>query len=163
MLLRLRSTRVKHILGMTAAVLLIVSAVAISDDKPAAKPAGLSLRLELFVAYIEKSVDFYTKVLGFERLDGESDYVPVRSGSVVIGLGPAKGLPKFHHFNPEVQTARRGLGAELVLEVDDVDAYFQKVKDSGYKILTPLRKRPWGATDFRIADPDGYYLRITSR
>jgi lactoylglutathione lyase len=154
---------VKTILCLTAVALLMVTTPAISDDKPAAKPAGMSLRLELFVTDMEKSIDFYTKVLGFERLKGSLNYVPVRSGSVVIGLGPAKGLPKDHHFNPEVQSARRGLGAELVLEVDDIEAYFQKVKDSGHKILSPLRKRPWGATDFRIADPDGYYLRITSR
>lgn len=153
----------KALLYTTVASLLLLSAPAFGDDAPAAKPTGMTLRLELFVTDMQKSIDFYTQVLGFERLKGGLNYVPVRSGSVVIGLGPAKGLPKDHHFNPELQTARRGLGAELVLEVDDVEAYFQKVKESGYKILTPLRKRPWGATDFRIADPDGYYLRITSR
>ena len=26
-----------------------------------------------------------------------------------------------------------------------------------------LQDRPWGLTDFRILDPAGYYLRITSR
>jgi len=28
-------------------------------------------------------------------------------------------------------------------------------------VVEPLRMRPWGARDFRIADPFGYYLRIT--
>jgi lactoylglutathione lyase len=131
------------------------------DDTP--KPLGMSLRLELFVSDMEKSIDFYTRVLGFERLKGQPNYVPVRSGSVLIALGPAKGLPLKHHFNPEVQTARRGLGVEIVLEVDDVQAAFEKVKATGYPILSPPQKRPWGATDFRVADLDGYYLRITSR
>ncbi len=81
----------------------------------------------------------------------------------MIGLGLAKGLPKQHYFNPELQTGRRGLGAEIVLEVDDIQATFEKVKATGHPILSGLRKQPWGATDFRIADPDGYYLRITSR
>src|SRR6476660_6228815 len=99
------------------------------------------MRLELFVTNVAKSIDFYTKVLGFERLEGQPNYVPVRSGAVVLGLGPAAGLPKQHHFNPEVQTARRGLGTELVLEVDDVQGFFERVKASGYKkILSPLRK-----------------------
>jgi catechol 2,3-dioxygenase-like lactoylglutathione lyase family enzyme len=128
------------------------------------KPHGMTLRLELFVSDMQKSIDFYTRVLGFERLPGEPSYVPVRTGSVVIGLGPAKELPKQHHFNPEIQEGRRGLGPEIVLEVDDVESYFAKVKGSGYaKILSPLRKQSWGLTDFRVADPDGYYLRITSR
>ncbi len=30
-------------------------------------------------------------------------------------------------------------------------------------MIEPLLVRPWGLTDFRVADPDGYYLRITSR
>jgi catechol 2,3-dioxygenase-like lactoylglutathione lyase family enzyme len=124
----------------------------------------MTLRLELFVSDMAKSLEFYTHVLGFERLKGQPNYAPVRSGSVLIALGPAKGLPPKHHFNPEVQSNRRGLGVEIVLEVDDVQAYFEKVKASGYQgPLTPPQKRPWGATDFRVVDPDGYYLRITSR
>jgi catechol 2,3-dioxygenase-like lactoylglutathione lyase family enzyme len=141
---------------------LIGVALAVRGEKETAAQ-GMTLRLELFVSDMPKSIDFYTTVLGFERLKGEPTYVSVRSGSVVIGLGPAAKLPKQHHFNPEVQKARRGLGAEIVLEVDNVESYFEKVEASGYKILTPLQKRSWGATDFRIADPDGYYLRITSR
>src|SRR5262245_62767040 len=103
---------------------------ALAEDQH--KPQGMALRLELFVTNMEKSIDFYTKVLGFDRMEGEPTYVPVRSGSVVIGLGPAATLPKQHHFNPDVQKDRRGLGTEIVLEVDDVASYFEKVKSSGY-------------------------------
>ena len=132
-------------------------------DPPVRSP-GMSLRLELFVNDLEKSVAFYTNVLGFERLGGEDDYVPVRSGSVVVGLGPAAGLSQRHYFNPELQTARRGLGTEIVLEVDDIQAFYDQVKQAdGKAIKSPLRRQPWGLTDFRITDPDGYYLRITSR
>jgi uncharacterized glyoxalase superfamily protein PhnB len=52
---------------------------------------------------------------------------------------------------------------EIVLEVDDVVGWRDRVLASGYPILEPLQERPWGLTDFRIADPDGYYLRLTSR
>ena len=142
----------------------VVAAALAGEGKTNPKPRGMTLRLELFVTDMEKSIDFYTNVLGFERLNGQPNYVPVRSGSVEIGLGPAAGLPKMHHFNPDVKTSRRGLGTEIVLEVDDVEGFFKKVKASGYQgILSPLRKRSWGLSDFRIADPDGYYLRITSR
>jgi catechol 2,3-dioxygenase-like lactoylglutathione lyase family enzyme len=144
---------------------LVVAGMARAGDETTnAKPQGMTLRLELFVNDVEKSADFYTRVLGFERQASDSTYVPVRSGSVVIGLGPAAGLPKFHPFNPELQTSRRGLGTEIVLEVDDVKAYYEKVKASGYKgKLSPPRTQSWGLTDFRLVDPDGYYLRITDR
>ena len=151
---------------LTTCLLVIAALIyvaALGDDRDVSKPQGMSLRLELFVDDMDKSIEFYTKVLGFERLKGGKNYVPVQSGSVVIGLGPAEYLPEQHHFNPELQTGRRGLGTEIVLEVDDVRVLFNRVDASGHKILTPLRKRSWGATDFRIADPDGYYLRLTSR
>ncbi len=134
------------------------------ENSNQAKPQAMTLRLELFVSDLSKSIDFYTNVLGFERMGGDATYVPVRSGAVVIGLGPAAGLPKQHHFNPEVQKSRRGLGTEIVLEVEDVDAFYKSVKATGYKgSVSPLRRQSWGLTDFRIVDPDGYYLRITSR
>jgi lactoylglutathione lyase len=152
----------KTLVCFVVSLILTGATSALGDETPK-PPMGMSLRLELFVSDMEKSIDFYTRVLGFDRLKGQPNYVPVRSGSVLIALGPAKGLPPKHHFNPEVQTARRGLGVEIVLEVDDVQAAYEKVKATGYTIQSPPQKRPWGATDFRLADPDGYYLRITSR
>lgn len=145
-------------------LLLLLAAVAIGaapGDAP--QPQGMSLRLELFVTDMEKSKSFYAKVLGFEAQKGSASYQPMKAGSVLIGLGLSKNLPKQHYFNPELQSERRGLGAEIVLEVADVQATLAAVKAAGHPILSELRKQPWGATDFRIADPDGYYLRITSR
>lgn len=154
----------KSIVCLTLTMAVFAAAYAVADEPSRSRAQGMTLRLELFVASVDKSADFYTGVLGFERLNGQPSHVPVRSGSVVIGLGPASGLPKNHFFNPQLQEARPGLGTEIVLEVDDIQGFFKKVKATGYeRILSPLRKRPWGATDFRLADPDGYYLRITSR
>ena len=142
----------------------LVVVVSVSGDEPTARESkGMSVRLELFVKDLKKSADFYTNVLGFEQLDGGTDYIPVRSGSVVFGLGRAKDLSKKHYFNPELQSSRPGLGTEIVLEVDDIEGFFRKVKASQHPILSGLRPQSWGLTDFRVADPDGYYLRITSR
>ena len=47
--------------------------------------------------------------------------------------------------------------------MDDVDALHRRVLASGYPVFEPLQERPWGLRDFRIVDPDGYFLRITSR
>lgn len=45
--------------------------------------------------------------------------------------------------------------------VADVESYYQKVKALA-EVVGPLRLRPWGLKDFRIVDPFGYYLRVTS-
>jgi len=67
------------------------------------------------------------------------------------------------YFGREIATLRRGLGVEIVIEVDDVEGFHDRVAYSGHRIHEPLQDRPWGLRDFRISDPDGYYLRITSR
>jgi lactoylglutathione lyase len=50
---------------------------------------------------------------------------------------------------------------EIVIEVENVDSALQAVLRAGVREVEPLRERPWGLPDFRIVDPDGYYLRIT--
>jgi lactoylglutathione lyase len=76
-----------------------------------------------------------------------------------VGKLPGEGA----YFGRETATLRRGPGMEIVVEVDDVEGCQERVASSGHPILEPLRDRPWGLRDFRISDPDGYYLRVTSR
>jgi catechol 2,3-dioxygenase-like lactoylglutathione lyase family enzyme len=120
------------------------------------------LRLELFVNDVPKSVAFYNDVLGFDTVREEKGYASMRLGTVEFGIGPLDDLPKGHYFRPEIATQRRGLGTEIVIEVDDVQKAYARVKQSGHAIVSPLGKRPWGLRDFRVADPDGYYLRVSS-
>jgi catechol 2,3-dioxygenase-like lactoylglutathione lyase family enzyme len=126
---------------------------------------GVGLRLELFVEDMEASIVFYTRVLAFEVARHEpGDYASLRWGDALFGLGPVAKLPEEGgYFGRDISDHRRGLGVEIVLEVDDVDGWHARVAASGHPILEPLRDRPWGLRDFRISDPDGYYLRITSR
>lgn len=145
-----------------AALLSAMAAVALTHVAGAQPAGGGRLRLELFVDDLGKSEQFYAGVLGFERVRNEGGYAVVRMGTVEFGLGTVGSLPSKHYFRPEIGKERKGLGTEIVIEVDDVNAAFERVKKSGHTILTPLGKRPWGLTDFRLADPDGYYLRISS-
>ena len=120
------------------------------------------LRVELFVDDVERSVAFYERVLGFAREQESSDYVAIRRGTVRIGIGAAAGLPAHHYFDPPSLQGRRGIGIELVIEVDDVESACRMVTEASHPVLVPLGERPWGLRDFRIVDPDGYFLRITS-
>lgn len=126
---------------------------------------GMTVRFELFALDTKRSVDFYINVLGFKevRTDIEGDYHQMKKDNVHIGIGPFNKLRNGHYFRPEVLTQRKGLGVEIVLEVDDIEKLYNKVRSKGYPIETKLGKREWGLFDFRIVDPDGYYLRPTSR
>ena len=124
----------------------------------------MAMRLELFVRDVDATIDFYSRVLGFELVRKEpDDYASLRCGRVVLGIGPVSKLPaEGGYITQGIADLRRGLGVEIVLEVDDVDGWHNRVLASGYPILEPLQERPWGLSGFRIADPDGYYLRLTS-
>ena len=50
----------------------------------------------------------------------------------------------------------------LVLRVDDVEDERDRVVAAGWPLHEELQDRPWRLKDFRILDPAGYYLRITT-
>ena len=50
---------------------------------------------------------------------------------------------------------------ELVLDVDDLEALHERVRAAGVAVM-PIERQAWGLRDFRVLDPEGYYLRITA-
>jgi lactoylglutathione lyase len=135
----------------------------VADERLAT--SGLGLRLELFVEDMGESVSFYRRALGFEVVREEhGDYASLRSGDIMLGIGPIAKLPETGgYFTRSIASQRRGLGVELVMEVDDLSAAHRRGLESGHPVFEPPQQRPWGLWDFRIVDPDGYYLRVTSR
>jgi lactoylglutathione lyase len=124
----------------------------------------MSHRFELFVRDMEVSAKFYCTVLGFTIQRQEHDYTSLTSGTIVLGLGPVGKLPERDgYFSQQKMQRSPGVGVEIVFEADDIEGFYRQVLASHYPVLEPLMARPWGLTDFRLADPDGYYLRVTSR
>lgn len=126
-------------------------------------PEQMSVRLELFVQDMEQAIAFYVQILEFDVLRQEEDHASLRNGDCLFGLGPIAKLPAEHYFTRSKLSAAPGLGVEIVLEVDDIHLMYEHVQSCGYPVEGPLQRRNWGLTDFRLVDPDGYYLRITSR
>jgi catechol 2,3-dioxygenase-like lactoylglutathione lyase family enzyme len=122
--------------------------------------------MELFVDDVDASVAFYTEVLGFDVARRGDDYVSLRRGAVVLGLGPVAKLPATGAgpgFTRARLAADKGAGVEIVLELDDVaelTALYDRCR-ARTAVAEALQDRPWGLRDFRIVDPDGYYLRVT--
>jgi lactoylglutathione lyase len=123
---------------------------------------AMGMRMELFVEDVARSVAFYQEVLGFEVRDGGSkEFTSVRNGGVMLGICQRRALPPDHYFTQPAFEQRKGVGVEIVLEVDDLKALYQRVLDQGYPVYEALQERPWSSVDFRLVDPDGYYLRLT--
>jgi uncharacterized glyoxalase superfamily protein PhnB len=121
-----------------------------------------ALRIELFVADVERAAAFYANVLGFVRETESLDYVAMRLGAARISIGPMAALPASHPLRARADE-RAGLGVEIVIEVDDINAAFAAVTEASWPVAVPPGDRPWGLRDFRLLDPDGYYVRVTSR
>jgi len=119
----------------------------------------MTLRFETFPDDLDAAVDFYSRVLRFvimtDQRGERAAYVSLKRGSVRVGAAM--------RAVPGARAARvPPAGAELVLEVDDVAGERDRVVAAGWPLEEDLRDRPWGLTDFRILDPAGYYLRITT-
>jgi len=55
---------------------------------------------------------------------------------------------------------------EILKRLDDAKVHYfigryRTAKDSGWPVCD-LALQPWGLRDFRLVDPDGYYVRVTS-
>jgi lactoylglutathione lyase len=125
------------------------------------------LRFELFVTNVQKSIDFYQSVFGLSPPPSYSpdDYVPVSDDLVTIGLQHFASLPPQHHFRQSSNRVAKGVGVEIVIEVDNIDNTYKKAQVTVGHFggqIEPLQARPWGRTDFRIIDPDGYYIRVST-
>ncbi|UIJ82614.1 VOC family protein [Rhizobium leguminosarum] len=121
----------------------------------------MQLTLELFVETTEKSLDFYQRVLGFEVQGSASvEYTMLKNGDAVIAINSRSVLSTDHPLR--IDTGQRaGLGVEIVLKVADVEDAYRAAKESGWPV-SDLALQPWGLRDFRLIDPDGYYVRVTS-
>ena len=118
--------------------------------------------VELFVHDVDASIAFY-KALGFTMARRYEDYVLLQRGEIRLSLqGDAHAVAGPHYFTPHIQQFPRGTGVEISIQVADVDAEYIRARTAGLNIVKAMQDRPWGARDFRVADPDGYFLRITS-
>lgn len=116
----------------------------------------MHLSFEVFHRDIDALIDFYVEVLGFHRpkSDPATGYAVVRRDGIEVGC--------CRHDQADPTSRRPPDGSEIVLRVGDIQAECDRVLASGWPLADPLQDRPWGLRDFRLFDPSGQYLRITS-
>ena len=117
--------------------------------------------VELFVRDMERSLAFYG-ALGFEVVARWQDWALLdREGArlALQGDGYARSHP--HYFTPHLD-GPRGVGVEVPVEVSDLEAAFAAASGLDGAVVKGITERSWGARDFRVADPDGYFLRFTT-
>ena len=99
------------------------------------------------VANLQRSIDYYTRVMGFElgwTWGDPPDRASFCRDSVEI--------------TAEVQPAP--IPSMIYVQVNGVDAYFERVAAAGAIVKVPLADRVYGMRDGRINDPDGNAINL---
>ncbi len=125
---------------------------------------GLLTRVEFFVRDPDASIAFYEK-LGFTVRRSGYGYTQLDRGGSRLGLqDDAYARDHPHYFSEHLDRFPRGVGVETSVDVVDEDelrALHAVAREMGC-VVREIVERPWGATDFRVADPDGYFVRFTT-
>ena len=107
---------------------------------------------QFVVADLERSLDFYTRELGFE--------IAFRYEDFYAGIGRDGYTLHLKSGSPAIEeraNRRDNEHLDLVLSVEDISSLFDVIKSRAAIIVQPLREMPYGR-EFYIADPDGYIL-----
>lgn len=120
-----------------------------------------ALGAALTVKDLEKSLAWYRDVMGFtvdqqHEREGKLLAVSLKAGDVRILINQDDGAKGWERV--------KGEGMSLQFTTDqDIDDIAKRVKDAGVTLDTEPVDTPWGARVFRLHDPDGFKLVISSK
>ena len=121
---------------------------------------------ELSVSNFEKSLEFYTKILGFKvdykREESKFAFMSLEGSQLMIDQG--NGSKKSPWFSGKLEYPR-GRGVHFQIELKKIAPVLNKLKKSNYPVKEPP-KEYWfrkessliGVKGFLVMDPDGYLL-----
>ena len=130
---------------------------------PRSQPESLRARAiqpSITVKDLQKSVAWYRDVVGFtvdqnmER-DGKLRAVRLKAGGVVILLNQDDGAKGWERRKYE------GISFQLTT-AQSIDDIANRIKANGGTLDTEPADMPWGVRMFRLRDPDGFKLAISS-
>lgn len=114
---------------------------------------------------IDRSIDFYTQVLGM-RLLRRKDYPEGKFTLAFIGYGEESDNTVIElTFNWGVDKYELGNAyGHIAIEVDDVYAACEAIRQKGGKIIREAGPMNAGTTIIAfVADPDGYYIELIGK
>ncbi len=117
------------------------------------------------VGDLERSIEFYTKVLGMKVLR-KSDYPGGRFTNVFVGFDDesrAAVLELTHNWDTKAYDLGTGYG-HVAVEVDDAYKACEEVKKRGGKVTREVGPMKHGTTVIAfVEDPDGYKIEFVQR
>jgi lactoylglutathione lyase len=119
----------------------------------------------LRVGDLDRSIDFYTNVLGMHLLR-RNDYPDGKFTLAFVGYGPESAntvLELTHNWDTQSYDLGTGYG-HIALEVDDAYAACAEVKKRGGKVTREAGPMKHGTTVIAfVEDPDGYKIEFIQK
>jgi len=121
---------------------------------------GRDLSASLTVRDLQKSLAWYRDVVGFmvdreHEREGKLRAVSLKAGAVRILINQDDGAKGFDRV--------KGEGFSLqITTAQNVDEIANRIKQLGGTLDSEPADMPWGARMFRVRDPDGFKLVISS-
>jgi len=117
------------------------------------------------VGNLEKSIQFYTEVMGMKLLR-QKDYPKGKFTNAFIGYGNETDncvLELTHNWDIESYDMGTGFG-HIAIEVDDVYVACEKIKQQGGNIVREAGPMNAGTTIIAfVKDPDGYEIELLNK
>ncbi len=124
---------------------------------------GVLFRVELYVRNIEESIKFYQDIIGLKLYGRNERSARFNYDSFSLLITSDTVLKNNHYFNSKAKSEVKGNGFELIIVVNELEKVHSRCLDYSYPIEVGVEEYPWDMRGFKIADPDGYFLRITSK
>lgn len=114
--------------------------------------------VSLNVDDVEGSARFAREHLGFTVEMAEDGFVSLVREDAGFNLVLLRtGLPT---FKPGRIAGSAGTGLLLVFVVDDIDDQYERLREEGVDIVTPIETEPWGERFFQMQDPNGLVYQL---
>ncbi len=116
--------------------------------------------VNLLVRELERSVAFYTGVLGARAHYSDPDFAALEVAGVAFMLHADHAYDQ-HPLAPRLAASGpRGTGAELRLFGVDPDEIEARARAASATLVQPATDKPHGWREVMVADPDGYVWAI---
>jgi lactoylglutathione lyase len=114
---------------------------------------------------LDRSIDFYTRILGMQLLRRQ-DYPEGKFTLAFVGYGDEREnsvIELTYNWGVDQYDLGKGFG-HLAIEVDDVYAACAAIKQKGGRIIREAGPMNAGTTIIAfVADPDGYFIELIGR
>jgi catechol 2,3-dioxygenase-like lactoylglutathione lyase family enzyme len=124
---------------------------------------GTKVRLEgltLTVKDVKRSLDFYTKKLGFRcEVNAAPYFAMIRVGGDQGGTIGLLALSEGKKEGVAATTARQKRAIHVELSTDDFDGLYKVLRGKGVKFHAPPHDEPWERSTTAF-DPDGYAVEF---